>query len=546
VHNAFFHGVPQGTVGGEPFADGPKQHILDSLYIDRARGLEFDLHVDRTPGNEGWKVYHTDREEYSLCVRFEECLKIVRAWHFGNPLHDVFFLHLEAKQIIPNGFPFYGEQFFTWDDPSSPLTPEGLDALLSQYVRHDAHDLLFGPSDYYAWCERTRLPVLYPDPTTRPTLDPDDLRTTVSTCGGWPTMEELRGKFIVTLHGSHIDNESYVHDYSHRDGRVIRNMRIFPMASVLGTAALGDPCPVGGVCNWEPHSIFADIVLPLDAVNFGGAPFFNNPTSHIRDFIGLGGIIRSGDAQNRAAMANAIDNIQGIPQMHGNNILATDAPRSYPVNFDKASLTVPSPMGPLNWSSGCLFQETGSSTFIDTCHPDDLKEPNAGIALSVQGTGGGIEKLMLATSDSHLLYLYIDRLPVNADLRAFVSTRTESHRGGSSGGRTHNEKDYEATFTGNWGCLMARHSPESDAPYFALCRHRHRNSRDSDTEGAWVLWRTTPGARRPCRPTTTPRLPRISPALQNSKITSGSGITMMAVALKPLSDRPTTRSRSLA
>src|SRR5262245_2073238 len=157
VHNAYWFG------GFEAFASGPKQHILDSLYIDRARGIELDLHFSDKGGGHHWEVYHTDKPGFSGCVQLKSCLEILRAWHFANPLHDVFFLHLEAKNTNPS------DPFFT-----EAITPFTLDKMLSRSLGDRAdpdHSVVFGPADYFIWCQDVRLPQLFPDPSSRPTLD---------------------------------------------------------------------------------------------------------------------------------------------------------------------------------------------------------------------------------------------------------------------------------------------------------------------------------------------------------------------------------------
>src|SRR4051794_26867789 len=45
IHNAFWDGA-YVTGYGDAGSGGPNQHILDDLFIDRARGIEFDVHAD--------------------------------------------------------------------------------------------------------------------------------------------------------------------------------------------------------------------------------------------------------------------------------------------------------------------------------------------------------------------------------------------------------------------------------------------------------------------------------------------------------------------
>ena len=67
IHNTFWHGIASNDAG----ASGPKQHLGDDLYIDRARGLEFDMLANH--GGRYFSVYHTNNEGYSLCRLLTSC-----------------------------------------------------------------------------------------------------------------------------------------------------------------------------------------------------------------------------------------------------------------------------------------------------------------------------------------------------------------------------------------------------------------------------------------------------------------------------------------
>jgi hypothetical protein len=472
AHNAFWHG---SNLAADPGGGGPKQHLLDDVYIDRLRGLELDLHSNRPDKN--WRVYHTSFDAgYSLCRVLDDCLKVLRAFHYGNPRHDVFFLHLEAKETG-------SDTLFDFDEPDVlHLTPEDLDQTLAKYLGDGVapyeNNWIFGPKDYYRWCEARIAAGELPAGTV---LDGDNLKDAVRKCG-WPTMQELRGKLILTLHGSYLNNEDYVDDYSHRDGRQIRNRKIFPMASVQGIS--GFNCD-GGVCNWGDHSVFAD-VLNLDAIDFPLDPFNLDPSTHIRSFIREGGMVRSYDANSRDEMGKAVRTVRRLTDAPGYNIISTDGPRNMLVNHEYSDLTDAVPRnGRLDWTAGCLFSpgppgssaEDGFFGFFNGCSPDSLREENYGIFVSAAGPR---HEEMFDVSDT-LVFLFMPRKSGAGNLRAFVSTRTE-------------ELDHGPTYTGDMGCLMARADATAPgAPFFAVCRRRHRNSWDSNDQGAWLLYRTTAG-----------------------------------------------------
>jgi hypothetical protein len=177
AHNAFWHGVEGAN--GDSFGSGPKQHLLDDLFIDRLRGVELDLHS----GAGTWNVYHTTDQTatYSLCRTLEDCLRVLRAYHYAQPNHQVIFVHLEVKEI------YEASDFF------EHKSPDLLDTIVREELGDGSVDWVFGPKDYYdVWA---------PAACAAP-LDRDDLRAAVRVCG-WPTMEELEGRFIVTLHGAY-------------------------------------------------------------------------------------------------------------------------------------------------------------------------------------------------------------------------------------------------------------------------------------------------------------------------------------------------------
>jgi len=485
AHNAFWHGVPGGidTAGG-----GPKQHLLDDVYIDRMRALELDLHSNRSGRN--WRVYHTSFDaHYSLCEVFDDCLRVARAFHYGNPNHDPFFLHLESKETG-------SDALFDFDQPGTlHLTPEDLDQTIERLLGDGqppyANNWIFGPADYYAWCQeridRGELPA-------GTALNLDDLKDAVRKCG-WPTMEFLRGRFIVTMHGSHLNNESYVWEYSHRDGRTIGSQKIFPMASVQGIGSgfcsqVDMPESGNGLCNWGNHSVFAD-VQNLDGGQYPpgvGVNFGLDPSRHIREFMGDGGMIRVSDRNNRGDMADGVRTVFDLKDAPGANLIPGDAPRNMLVNYTHGNLAGPTLLdGALNWSAGCLFEpnptgESGHSAdegffgYFRGCMPEALREESSGIFVAARNLDDGLR----GTAD-RIVFVHRPRKTAAGSFRAFVSTRTDELGHGFVG-------------SGNWGCLMARENvSDPGAKFFAVCRRWHRNSWDSNTDGAYLLYRDQPG-----------------------------------------------------
>lgn len=479
AHNAYWFGVENAS--GDLYATGPKQHLLDTLYIDRARGLELDLHS----AGPTWRVYHTTDAGYSLCFVLDDCLRVLRAYHLENPRHDVVFVHLESKERQE------GSDFFEGKSPAH------LDALIAGILNDGSRDWVFGPREYYDWCRTKVSAGDAPDPNDH------DLKNAVKHCGEknsgsyWPTLAELRGKFIFTLHGGPLaggpDNNHGVREYGNSG---IGQRRIFPMDG---------PGP--------SYSVFWD--------QTAAGP---GERDALIEFVANGGITRGGwqgDTQFPGHIAGAILTLHDLTDLPGNNIILTDATRSMPSAFTHDYLQpmfanrtcegVPAfeVRGGLNWSSGCLFKPGAGtnagqafSGYVDGCDPTSstdpaqLQEENSGIFLSVRDAAAGDAG---HPNLANLAFFGRSRLEKATSLRAFVSTRTEGSQGdiltsspfygryfdGIAGEDVPPEcpqhvnfhRSLGPTHTGTMGCLMARaDADDPDAPFAAVCRTLHRNS----------------------------------------------------------------------
>jgi hypothetical protein len=537
-HNSYYFEKP----GFELEGSGPSQHLLDDLFIDRMRGVEFDLHRD--PGNQDalnpngrWGVYHTGFlgkplvGQSSLCTFLDLCLNVLRAWHFANPDHDPLTIRLEAHATGLGD----GTRDIWWNDQ---LTPEYLDSTLTRYL-HDgpagqattpSNDWIFGPKDYYQWCQNTRLPQLIaagilPAATG---LDGDNLKDAVKKCG-WPTLDELKGKFIVNLFGTDpvpfTGNADSVDFYSHGQGRTIAQMKIFPEASVV-EGKIGGACGQAGVCNWNDHTVFAETGGDLDPNNhactapkrFGGGfpcyvdPNNGNPLSdpgrQVREFIENGGIIKAFDQTTQSGEASVLnvfstgttmDPFHGGLTPHGFNLVgAGDAPRNMPVNFTPGHVDQSAYLdGVPDWSYGCLWDV--NKTPLPGCNSPLHEQQDSIFVRSAATPNGQLSDHVGLTANpadplaaDQLVFLSMARDPANtASLKAFVSTR--------KGRLVDQNDDFGPTYTGDLGCLMARADlTDPKAPFFALCRYGHRNGGlafgdDVNNEGLYVLYRSQRG-----------------------------------------------------
>ncbi|HEY3447850.1 MAG TPA: Ca2+-dependent phosphoinositide-specific phospholipase C [Myxococcales bacterium] len=142
--------------------------ILEQLTGTGLRSLELDIQPDKrgSPALEDdWYVYHRDLPLFdeSRCARMSDCLASVAAFHASEPRHAPVTVFVDLKE----GF-------------SGSHSPEALDALLS---RHLGPKAIFTPADLVARCAGARSPL-----------------EAVRKCG-WPTVGELRGRFLVALTG---------------------------------------------------------------------------------------------------------------------------------------------------------------------------------------------------------------------------------------------------------------------------------------------------------------------------------------------------------
>lgn len=158
-HNSYW----AARQGGDPFAGGPGQPILEQLLGDGVRHLEFDLHQDPQP--KVFAVYHAIPRD-SVCTTLEECLGLLRTFQRTVPSHHPLVVMVEFKNLTSPLF----DADHTIADLDQALT-EGLGAAL------------YRPADLLARCPGQQ---------------------SLTACiqqAGWPTVGELRGRVLVTVMG---------------------------------------------------------------------------------------------------------------------------------------------------------------------------------------------------------------------------------------------------------------------------------------------------------------------------------------------------------
>jgi len=170
THNSYW--VDRG-VSTDLFSSGVQQSLLDQLLADHARAIEIDVHPDETrPGN--YRVFHTVPGN-SLCDDLADCLRPLRLLHAALPRHEVIHVIVELKK-------FSGPSF------DATHTVDQLEGIFEQVLGR----WLFRPRDLLDVCD--------PDGA-----DPDpDLAACLARVG-WPTLAELRGRFVVSVLGNFDD-----------------------------------------------------------------------------------------------------------------------------------------------------------------------------------------------------------------------------------------------------------------------------------------------------------------------------------------------------
>ncbi len=165
THNSYW---VKRTPTVEPFASGTQERLMDQLLFEQARALEIDIH--KIPGKKGqWAIYHTGRRKNVLFATLPDFLKQLQQFNYAVPQHEVVTVVFELKEILKKNF-----------DPTH--TPADLDSLLEKYLGTS----LFRPRDLMKRCPGA-----------------DNLCDCIKSSSEiWPTIEELRGKFIFVVLGN--------------------------------------------------------------------------------------------------------------------------------------------------------------------------------------------------------------------------------------------------------------------------------------------------------------------------------------------------------
>jgi hypothetical protein len=201
----------------------PKGSIEDQLNAG-IRSFEFDIHRTNTSffardvAHSEWAVYHASdlRSGGDHCQSLSSCLGKLKRWHDAHLDHDVITIWLELKDDWKIG----GH----W-----PIDLDG------NRLERDLGGALFRPTDLRQAC-----------PTA------NSLQETVRGSCSWPTVDQLRSKFIVVLMGDNGYEQFYLsHVNSYRLGGQDTRMSSFVAPDI------------NGQCNMElgrwPDAVFFNV-----------------------------------------------------------------------------------------------------------------------------------------------------------------------------------------------------------------------------------------------------------------------------------------------
>lgn len=220
--------------GGDPFASGPGERLLDQLLADQTRALELDLHPSEAPHE--FRVYHMVPGD-TLCDSLRECLGMVRAFEWALPQHHALLVLLEFKNLFA---PMFDAQH----------TKEDLDRILAEELGPS----LYRPADFMQPCRAAGV-------------------TTLTECArraGWPGVAELQGRVLFTTMGYFhmFGGQNDIDWVDYAGGDDIGSRAAFPLVQVGSFADL-DPETQGLITPAQfqravDQSIFMQTPSPTD------------------------------------------------------------------------------------------------------------------------------------------------------------------------------------------------------------------------------------------------------------------------------------------
>ena len=198
------------------FSSGTQELLTDQLLHEHVRFIELDAHSQGAPAHD-WKIYHTSDSEDTSCRYLTDCLEYLRDFQYAVPQHEVVNVMIELKNVVPTvgyytlGVPM-GNNF------SADHTMADFDAIFQKTLGNT----LYTPRDFLSRCT-----------VANASGGKSGGQPTIRACArqnGWPTIDQLRGKFIVNLLGNF---STAAYDWAMYAGNNIENRVAFPMQSIF-------------------------------------------------------------------------------------------------------------------------------------------------------------------------------------------------------------------------------------------------------------------------------------------------------------------------
>ncbi len=164
THNSYW--VDRGTPN-DLFASGVQENLLDQLLAEHVRAIELDVHPNHNVAHR-YRVYHTAPGN-SLCDDFADCLRPLRLLQYALPEHEAVHVIIELKEFTASNF-------------DADHSVEDFEAIIESEIG----PWMIRPRDILARCGARE-------------GDPEPGFLDCLSRGGWPTLAEARGRFLVSV-----------------------------------------------------------------------------------------------------------------------------------------------------------------------------------------------------------------------------------------------------------------------------------------------------------------------------------------------------------
>ena len=229
THNSYWIPANNGP-GIDPEASGTQERLTDQMLHEHVRAIELDVHFDANHDGE-FTIYHTNTIENSVCHTLAECLQIMKRLDYVEPNHEGVMIVLEMKETVAlqrvfgNGAVNQNHQF----------------ADLDRLLWEELGTRLYTPREFLSRCANKS------DGT------PADLVGCAKTAG-WPTVDEMRGRYVVSIIGNWARNYFDWLDYANSG---VQSRAAFPMRSMLSpdldSLTYAGTVPPISTYTWRPE-----------------------------------------------------------------------------------------------------------------------------------------------------------------------------------------------------------------------------------------------------------------------------------------------------